>query len=144
MFSVDAASPVVLQPCNVKPPLIPQLLQVASAATEPPAPFQTAIPAPKEEEDEEDEEDEDAAASAERKAEDGSQAAKRQKMSALESEDMQHVEQPVEEARKVAAATKDALGLNGNSFSLLRIVTYCQVKQVASRKYTAMVYTHVR
>ena len=107
------------------------MLQVASAATEPPATFQTATPARTEEEDEE---DEDAAASAERKAEDGSQAAKRQRMSAPESEDVQHIEQPVEEARKVAAATKDALGLKGNRSSLLRIVTYCQVKHVASQE----------
>ena len=95
------------------------LLQITSISTKLPAQQQTAAPAVKEEEEEEEE-----AGTAAHKAEaDGSQAAKRQKMSRTESEDTQPAVQPVEEARKVAAATKDALGLKGNSSSLFGILT---------------------
>ena len=97
-------------------PSVSDLLQVA--ATKPPARSQTATPARKAEEEEG---NEAAAATPAHKAEDGPQAAKRQKISVPDSEDIQHVEQSVEEARKVAAATKDALGLKGNRFSPLQV-----------------------
>lgn len=97
-----------------------RLMQVGS--TKHPAPLQTATPAP--EEEQEQEQDEEAALGV-HQTEDSPKAAKRQKMSQSEPQDIQHVELPVEEARKVAAATKDALGLKGNGSSLFRILTYC-------------------
>lgn len=86
-----------------------------------PAPLQTATPAPEEEEEEQDEE----AALGVYKTGDSPRRAKRQKVSQPELKDIQHVEQPVEEARKVAAATKNALGLKGNRSSLFRVMTCC-------------------
>lgn len=67
---------------------------------------------------------------------DNPKAAKRQKMSQPEPKDIQHIEQPVEEARKVAAATKDALGLKGSRSSLVGVMTYCQDKHIASMVHT--------
>ena len=93
-------------------PSASHVLQIAG--TQPPACSEAATSAC---EAEEEEGHEEATASAAHKAADSSQAAKRRKMSVPASEDIQDVQQPVEEARKVAAATKDALGLKGDRFS---------------------------
>lgn len=111
--------------CDLKRPCITCLMQVARPRI--PAPLQTATPAPEEEEEEMDKE----AALGVHKTGDSPRTAKRQKMSQPKPKDVQHVEQPVEDARKVAAATKDALGLKGNRSSLFHM-TYCQVEHMAS------------
>ena len=87
------------------------MLQVASIGPKPPVQQQTAASALREED-----EDEEAAASAVRKAKaEDSQAAKRQKLSGPASNDSELAQQPIAEARMVAAATKNALGLTGRA-----------------------------
>lgn len=86
------------------------MLQVASIATKPPVQQQTAAAALKQED-----EDEAAASAVCRVEADGSQAAKRQKTSAYDSDDSERPQQSREEAHMVAAATKKALGLTGTA-----------------------------
>lgn len=90
------------------------MLQVVPIGTNPPVHQQTAASAFGEED-----EVEEAAASAVHMPEAvGSPTAKRQKMSGPPgSEDPDLAQQPIEEARRVAAATKNALGLTGRLWS---------------------------